>query len=328
MSWKNINFWKLGKFIPIIGLILFIYMIYAIGIRDIVNTFTSIPFYYYVLAFLPFFIRIILYVYKWQYICKKHKLNFDNLYLTKITLISLFYSVVTPGGFGQHIKILYLKQKSKATFEKCIANSLIDGTITYLTGVTLATVGAFFIIDKFPGLFPILFLIFIVILTIFIVFMKKSHGSKIFKIFIRPLIPKKYREKINQSVDSLYKDIPRLRDLIIPFILEIGIWIVIAIQTFIIARAFDVPIEFHIFFILHTISIVAVAIIPLSVGGLGVREGVLVYLLSEYGVEPEIAFVISLSGFMVKLAIPSLVGIVISFKEKIIYQNDEFNTQV
>ena len=45
MDWKKIDFNKIWKFVPILGLIVFAYIIYTIGIEKIANTFVLIPFY-------------------------------------------------------------------------------------------------------------------------------------------------------------------------------------------------------------------------------------------------------------------------------------------
>jgi hypothetical protein len=36
----------------------------------------------------------------------------------------------------------------------------------------------------------------------------------------------------------------------------------------------------------------------------------------SYGVDPDVAFVISLGGFIVKIVVPSIIGLIISFIEK------------
>ena len=59
----------------------------------------------------------------------------------------------------------------------------------------------------------------------------------------------------------------------------------------------------------------AIGLIPISIGGLGIREGSLVILLLAFGVKQEVAFVISIAGFFVKLVIPSIVGMIIAFRE-------------
>ena len=313
---KKIDLKKIKKFIPIIGIILFLYIIIDIGVKEIVDTFSLIPIQYYILAILLFIPRLIITVYKWRYLCKKQKMSIGSLDLSKINLLSNYYGSLTPGGIGGYIRVFYLKKISKASLEKCLVNMLIDTTTASIVGFFIAVIGAIVLIDKLPGLFPILMIFFMLNVTAFVVFMKKRSGSKILNFIIRPLIPKKYKEKIDQSFESLYEDIPRLKDMVIPFIIEFIIWIIIGIQVYIIALAFSIDIPFHMFLLIHTISVVAIFILPISIGGLGVREGTFVYLLHNlYGIEPHISVVISLSGFMVKFILPTFLGMLLSFRK-------------
>jgi len=144
---------------------------------------------------------------------------------------------------------------------------------------------------------------------------QKRSGSKLFNFFIKRFIPKKFKDRISQSFDALYEDIPRFRDLIIPFLINILIRIITGTGIFIIAQSFSLNVPYIDFIFINVIAVIAIGIIPISVGGLGIREGIFVYLLGTYGVAPDIAFTISLSGYFVKMLVPSIVGLLISLKK-------------
>ena len=316
---KKINLKKVGKIVPIIGVILFIYIIYNIGIEKIVHSFALIPIYYYPIAFLPFLLRVVITAYKWQYVSKKQKMNFSLTYLIKIVFISIYYGNITPGGFGWYIRTFYLRKKSNASIEKCITNSLIEGATGNIVGLFLGIIGAYLLIAYSPvytGLFYILVAFFIFQVVTLVVFIEKSGGSKIVNIFIRPIIPRKYKEKLDRSLNSFYEDIPKLRDMIVPMLTDLAVWIIVGVQVYIIALAFSINVSLPMFLLLHTISVIAAGIVPITVAGLGVREGMLVFLLIPFGVEAQTAFVISFSGFIIKVLVPAIAGMVFSFKEK------------
>ena len=195
---KKFDIKKLGKLFPIIGIILFIYIIINIGTDNILDAFTKIPIPYYLLALVPLVPRLIISVYSWQYISKKQKMNFRFFYLMKIYLISLFYGNVTPLGIGWHIRIFYLRKKKKVTIEKCIANSLINISMGLIATLFLALIGSVVFFKYIPGFLPIILLVFLFYLIAFFVFLKRSGGKKFISIFIQPLIPKKYREIVDK----------------------------------------------------------------------------------------------------------------------------------
>ena len=314
----KINFDRIWKIIPVIGMVaLLYYLIQRIGLDKIANTFTLIPPQYYLLALVPFFPRLFLHLYKWHYINKKQKMEVDFRTLLKVFLIGTFYGSITPGGLGWHIRIFYLREKCKASLEKCLANSLIETATYFIVGIFIALIGSIVIFDKLPGLLPVIFTFFLFYLAVFILLLKKSRGNKLFRFIIRPLIPKKYRGTVDNSVDSLYEDIPRFRDMFIPFFVEACIWILAAIQVYIISIPFNLQIPFVEFILISIISVVITGMVPISIGGLGVRETAFVGLTAYYLVPGEVALVISLSGFVVKLLVPALAGMILSFKEKI-----------
>jgi uncharacterized protein (TIRG00374 family) len=317
MDLKKVNFKKIWKFVPIIGLILFIYILISIGVDKIASTFILIPLHIYVLATLPMIIRVLIYGYKWQYISKKQKIDLSFLFCLKITLVCLFYSLVTPGGLGYHIRIFYLQKKAKIPIEKCITNSLIDSVTGSFIGFSFAIIGSVVLFNYFPGMLPIFVILLIINILGFSLFIRKKSGSKFFNILIKPLIPKKYRERFDKSINSFYEDIPRVRDLIVPLLIEVVNWIIIASEVYIIGLAFSIDsfISYPVFILVVTISIMVIGIIPITIGGLGIREGALVVLLLAFGVKQEVAFVISIAGLIVRLLIPAILGMIIAFKE-------------
>lgn len=313
---KKINWNIIGKLIPIIGLIIFIYIITNIGIYKIIDSFSKIPIIYFLLASILTIPRVFLYSIKWKYICDKQKFNLKLPFLIKVFLITFFYANITPGAIGCHIRAYYLKRKSNATLGKCLANSLIDLQIGSIAGIFLSLVGAIIIFDKSPGIFPIILAFFIFNVSLFIILIKKKGGKILSSFLIKPFIPKKYRESFDQSFDSLYEDIPRIQDMFWPFILEIFIWLTAGLQVYIIALAFNIEVSFYIIILTSIIATIFTAIIPISTGGLGIREGVFVFLMISYGIDADVAFVISLGGFIVKMVIPGIIGLIISLIKK------------
>jgi uncharacterized protein (TIRG00374 family) len=313
---QKIHLKYIGKLLPLIGIIFFIYIINDIGIEKILSTFSSMHLIYFLIALLIFIPRLLFSTYKWFIICKKQKIDLNFLYLLKIYLITLFLGGTTPGSIGLHLRIYYIKNKSKEPLEKCLTNSLIESGLSLITGLFIAFIGSIVFINIYPELVFIILPFFIFYLSVFIVLLEKRGGSKLFNILIRPFIPDKYKPGIDKSVESLYKNIPKLKEMFVPFLIEILVWFTAAIQVYIISQAFSISISFFDFIIISIISVVISNILPISIGGLGIREGAFVYLLSEFGVESEIAFVISLSGFLVKILIPGFFGLIISLRRK------------
>jgi glycosyltransferase 2 family protein len=313
---KHFQIKKITKLIPIIGIILFLFILFDIGYEKIINAFSLIPWYYYLIALLFFIPKLLLAGIKWQYLNNKQDIHISFFTILKLYLLGLFYGSVTPGAIGMHIRVYYLRKKSQASFEKCIANSLIEGTLALIAGLFLAIIGSGLVLESYPGVLPLIIGFFILYTVAFTFFMEHKRGKGFFSFIIRPFLPSSYKKNIEYAISQLYKDIPRLRDLLIPFIIELVIWMIAATQVYILSLAFSISIPYIEFILLSIVSVIIANVIPLSIGGLGVREGAFVVLLSTYGVSFEIAFVLSLGGFLVKNLIPGLIGLIISILDK------------
>jgi len=301
---------------PVVGIIIFIYIILDIGIEKIAYTFISIPILYYFFALIIFIPRLYLTSYKWLIISKKQKFNFDLFFLANLFLKTMFFGSITPGAIGLHLRIYYLKKRSKESIEKCLTNSLIETSISLIGSLFLALIGSIILFNFFPEFILIISLFFIFYVIVFVVLIWKKGGRKIFNFLVKYFIPNKYRSTTFKSIDSLYQDIPKIRDLAFPFLIELIVRVIAASQVYIIALAFSIDIPFIYFIFMSFISVALSHVLPISIGGLGIREGIFIYLLSKFGVNSEIAFVISLSGFIVKLMIPGLIGLIIPLRKK------------
>jgi len=308
---KKISVKHITRVIPIIGLLFLAYIIYTIGLEKIILSFSQISWYYYLIGLTVFLPKLFLSVVKWKYICDKQKIPTNMPYLIRLFLIGMVFGAVTPGGLGLHIRIYYLKEQSKTTFEKCLANSIIDWTLNLLAGVFIAVIGSVIFFSKFPSFLPMVLGFFLLYLAAFLFFMEKRRGSKFLNFIIKPFIPERFKINLDTSMDMMYEDLPRVSQTILPFLLEIIIWVIAATQVYILALSFDLPIPYLDFILISTISVVISNMIPISIGGLGIREGIFVVFLSSYGVPYEIAFVLSLAGFLVKTLIPGLIGLLL-----------------
>jgi uncharacterized protein (TIRG00374 family) len=149
--------------------------------------------------------------------------------------------------------------------------------------------------------------------------MKEKIGNWLFKIFIKPFIFKKIKAKIDKSIIMLYEDIPSLKDMILPFLVGICVWIIYGLQVYIIAYTYSINISFFYFISIYFISVI-VGLLPLSIGGLGLREVTLVGLLLVFGVPYATTFVISLSTHILCNILPGFAGGILSIAQKYDYK--------
>jgi uncharacterized protein (TIRG00374 family) len=302
------------KLLPIIGIILFIYILSTLDIGKIIDVFLQINLIYGLSAILAIIPILIIVNFEWQLILKIHNIHVNFLYSLKNIMIGYFYGFITPGGFGGYTRAFYLKDESGETIQKCFVNILLLSTLDYLTLLLIGIIGAFVISSRFPSIFPIFIFLFILIIMLLVFLIRKETG----KVFIRKLLYSKllnqYSSKWDKYLDNLYEDIPKINQLILPAIISILGWILWFSLLYLISTLFSINVPFYYFIIILPIANI-IALLPITIQGLGTREAALIGLFSIFNVPQENILGFSLFWFVISWLIPSIIGTFITIYE-------------
>jgi uncharacterized protein (TIRG00374 family) len=299
MSLSTSKFIKLlKKLLPLIGITLFIYIIYDIGPSKIGSTLLHLSPWIIILIIASTIPRILLNNYIWQLILKKQKIKLSFFKSLKIALIGRFYSFLTPAECGKYAKILYLKEKTNEPTGKLFFNLTIRGAINSIAFYCLLLIAAIFIAGEFPYIFLGVLLYISFWVSIYLYFIKKERGEKTFGVLIKYLIPKRFKNTLTKFTKTFYDDFPKIKDLILPFTLNIFLQIFMFIQLYIVAISMGIEVPFYVIFVFFSIAAIAAAL-PISVGGLGVREVTLMVLFSPYGIGMDKIIALSLANYVI-----------------------------
>ncbi len=304
---------KLLKILPIIGIILFIYIIYTNDVGKLYSALKQINLIYLVLALSLLIPRTIIYTKKWDYILKKQDIKLPYKFVVKTYLIATFYGAITPGWLGTYIRIPYIMKKGKIQLGKATSNLVIDTLIDVISIFIIILIGAILVSSKFPNLLPIIATIFIILISLLAYFSSKKRSEKYFRIIIKFLIPSKYKQDINKQFDAFYENIPKLKLLVLPILASIICWILSYTQIYIMAQGLGINLEYF-YFILVYPAVFLVELIPVSISGLGTREMALTTLFSGLAARPDI-IILSLSGYFVTTIPPATIGVILALKD-------------
>lgn len=306
---------KWDKWLPFIGILLFVYIVLRIGPEKIWSSFLSSNYFYILLAILFFIPMLIFQVWKWDYILKKQNIHLNFFYLLKLQMISLFYGSVTPGRLGSLIKIPYLCRKTKKPASECSSSVIIDRLFDFTAVALFAAIGAVLFLRKFVGFFYFTLLVFLGFLLAIIIFTNKKTSKVILKIIFKFLIPEKLKGKARMSFTRFYESLPSIIKLVPAFILTLVVWFTIYTQAYFVALAFSVRVPY--FYFITTFAVVTlISLIPITVSGIGTREVALLTLLSPYHATPENIVGFSILFSIVCLIIYGLFGLTTVFKTK------------
>jgi len=311
MKWKTVF-----KFLPIIGIGIFIYLIIKLDITKIFQEIKNLNFF-----FLPLILILVVLFYliqtsKWFVIARKQKINLSFSEAFRINWISDFYGFVTPGKLGAIIRVNYLKKKG-ANIGKGISNFVIDKFLDLASLFVLAFgMGAIIFSKKIipaTGIY-VSGLIFVFLVIFFLIFYKKENCRRLLGFFHKRFVPKKFKEKSKNLFDSFYEDFPSINFLLGAFFLNLVCWITNYFVLYLIAVSLGISINFIYFLVILAISTV-IAQIPITINGLGTREATLISLFGIMGISSVKVFSMSILGIMIMSIIPAIISIILILSE-------------
>lgn len=284
------------KFFFLIGIFIFIFLVFKIGTGKIIAAVLAVDIRYLAVATILVVPIAFLQTYKWSLLLRIQRMHVDFGSLIKIAFIGWFYGFITPGKFGAFIRVFYLKEITGERLGKCTSNVLIDRIVDFFVLLTFATFGSILLINYFSSLFSVLVAVFVILIAAFLFFMKKERSRRVLQV-IYYLLPSVLRKNASETFDSFYKDIPRVRDLGKIYLIGIFSWIVVYTQIYIVARGFSVNVPYLYFILIFPIATI-ISLLPITIGGIGTREASLIVLFSIFNVPPETVVAFSLTGYI------------------------------
>jgi glycosyltransferase 2 family protein len=288
-----------------------IIVFFDINFSKSISSITS-PFYIYLALLIPLIINPIISNNRWQIFLKVQGINEKILQLVKISFSSLFLGLVLPATSGSDaIRIYQIEKRHKGMQGAGGASVLIERLLGFLILSLLGVVGA--VIAMFYNvsfyIFLIILLIHLLIWCIFIIIKNKYLYIKITGLLLKTKRLKKIVAYLNLTYIALHT-FPLRKVLLktIPLILAFQFFTIICGFLIFIAFGINLPFYYHLaFFPLIQI----ISIIPVSLSGLGLREGGFVYFYGLLGIDSNISFLVSLLYFGVLVLVPAAIGMVL-----------------
>ncbi len=262
---------------------LLFYLFKKTDFQKIVSLLKEVNFFFYFLAFLCVAIFQSLLSYRWKSICSAWNFNKEYSFFLKTYLISFSLNTIFPGTVaGDALRTFYLT-KSGLDFKKASFSVFLDRIlgltgVLFLLSLSLPLYGAFLPKKLFFSLNLIVYLSILgfFLLVLFFTFYLKRN-------FFQPL-----------SLPTVLK----------PLALGLSVQFFFVLQFVALGRSINlqIPIGYY-FVIIPLVSFLSA--LPLSISGLGIREGTLTYFFyllkypMEYGVSLGLLAysLILLSGF-------------------------------
>jgi uncharacterized protein (TIRG00374 family) len=312
MSFTASMDWK--KILPVIGIVILVYVLWRFNLEKIIAVFHTVNPVYAALGFLALPITLLLINIEWQMILKRQHIHASFSYTMKNLLIGYFYGIITPGGFGNFLRAVYLKQETNTPIPKGISNILTNNIIDYTVVFVFSAIGGLFLLGRYPYLFLLILILLFGLISVFIFFIRQKTSKNLFQRLLRTQIFQLLQRYMDDQFDSFFGDVPTFRSLLLPFLFSFFNWAVFFTELYLIAQIFSIHIPYVTSFFIIAIT-ATVATLPISIYGLGTRDATLVALLSLYGLPAANSISFTLFWFTVFWITPSIIGAVLTVAE-------------
>ncbi|MEK6872139.1 MAG: lysylphosphatidylglycerol synthase transmembrane domain-containing protein [Nanoarchaeota archaeon] len=306
--------WK--KFLPIIGIALFIYLIIKIDVINIYGEIGQINLFYFSLAVILTFGMFLMQTFKWWYVARIQNIHIYFWRAVAINTMSHFYGSITPSKAGGIIRAEYLKAY---TPDKNIGHGLFNFTIDKimdLLAVLFMLILFSFVFRNVIELPVALFIgMFFIAVIVTLIFMNKQRSKFFLKFFYSRFISKKYQEKARITFDAFYERAPSKSYLFLFFFLSVINWISIYAVMYVLGLSLGISLSFIHYLAILPLGTIA-GMLPISISGIGTRDAVIISLFGLFGVTAAKVFSMSLINLVLVGLIPSIIGIIFILREK------------
>lgn len=297
--------WK--KYLPIIGIILFVYVLIKVDLGEVWQELLQVDIYYLLISLVLVFIMLFIQTFKWHIIAVYQKIKIPYSESFKINLITNFYGFITPSKLGTVLRAEYLR-KYTGNFGKGFFNFVVDKILDIASIIFTAIIFSFIFKDTLNvpmGIFISIFLIF-VLGTLF--FIKKERSEFVLRFFHKYLLPKKIKDRAKSVFDSFYDEVPKKRYFILFFLLNIINWIIIYLITYFIGLSLGINLGLIYYLAILPIGTI-VTMIPISINGLGTREATLISLFALFGIGSAKVFSMSILSLVFSGILPVVIAL-------------------
>ncbi len=299
--------------INIIVLIVCIWLLYSkFNLTDVANHLANLNYSIFIFTVLISVFRIWLTGLRWEALHPDNETRLSKWNYFRFSMIAHLFNLFMPGALGGDIvKTVYAVKEQKKKKIKSVIAVLVDRVVG-LISILIFGILALFLTRKIHGFdLSKLIIIFIIVIALLVVSMNKRVITYIEGLIARISFLQKFLGAIirNWSESVSYYGANR-KKVVYAFLLCLPIHLISFAIYYIFSQSIGMEISF--FEIVFAVAIMwLITALPVSIGGIGVRELSLIWLLGMFNVLPEIVIILSMmvyiNGIMVSiLSLPLL----------------------
>lgn len=264
------------------------------------------------LAFLSSFLNFIPLAKRYSYLLQASTVHYSFLMSYKAYLSSTFVNLAMPGVLGSDLlRIFYCKRDSSATVVLASAIVLTERILGLVALVVLISFSAHtmkVMASQFTNILCLLTILSVAAIALIpkvLSFLATAQLS----------IKNKFTHRIFDKMNHLGKKLAPIKKIRV-FHLYVGLFLSISAQlidvsiAYFLSRALDFNLSFQMIMLVVPITYLLI-ILPISPGGIGIREGVFVFTLTWFNVPASEAALLALAVFFSRVVVGVFGGIIL-----------------
>jgi uncharacterized protein (TIRG00374 family) len=295
----------------VLSVVLLILLFSRIDINHVLDDLQNVNIPYFIIGLAIFWGYLVLWSYRWQLFLRGagEAIRLGELFQT--LLIGFFFSMFLPTVVGTDAGRMYELSRERENKTGVVSTVLLDRVVGLISTVIMASlallIGGYRYIDNF--IIPVVIVGSLLLLVVGWVLFFNRRFMHQFDWVIRLSIINRFQDSIRSLYQALYLLQQQPRLLIMTLLISFVMQTMEIMSVVLLAVALGLKINAIHFFIFMPIIWILITI-PISIGGLGVREGAFVFFLGQVGIHSGHAITISLLYYFYSVIVGVVGGII------------------
>ena len=293
---------KKSKLLPVIGIVLFVYILTRVDIAKVIDGFSRINFIFFGITIVILAAQHPIKALRWKILVDSYGIKFPLIESLRGWMIGYSLSLITPGKVGDFARAYYLKGKLETG--KALTSVMADRVIDVFVLFVFAIIGISIFVTNYVKNDFLLFgtyTLFALFVAAIFIFSKKSIATTLVRPFYYKLTPQKYKKRAKKVYNDFYSGIEILfkkkRAILVTTLITIAFWFVSILGSYTLAIALGLNVSYMFLLIINPIVLIILAL-PISFSGIGTRDATLIFFFSYLGLTAEVTLSYSIMNLI------------------------------
>ncbi len=296
--------------------VLIAYVLNRIGIGNIVSELSLADPLMILLGLTFFSLGNLLGALQWGILLKTQSIELPPMKVLSLYLVGIFFNNFLISNMGGDVIRIYDVRKESGQGSGAFAATFVDRFIG-LFSLTVLAFASYFLSPPFPGSRSILLLVSIVGLSIavFVGFTFSRRLSRFIGFFITKLLPERFGVGVMRIRENMLVFRGQIKVIGLVLVISVAVQLLRVGVHYAAGLCLGNPIPSFRYFLIFIPLIAIAASVPISFGGIGVRENLGIVLFSRLGMGPGAAFSMEFLAYLISVAASSVGGMIFVFRK-------------